>query len=103
MLVGVRRKAVALVGCIALLQFATACGNTQLPTPTPSPADEHIDGGDDRSRKGDYEKAIESYNEAIRLNPGHSDAYSKRGRSYYLLTPNPPMDRDGRREGSGRG
>jgi tetratricopeptide (TPR) repeat protein len=83
---GLRHKALAFFGCMVLLLAAAACGDTQPPTPTPSPADEHIARGKDHDRKGDYRKAIESYNEAIRLNPEHADAYSRRGNSYYRLT-----------------
>src|SRR5215471_6692294 len=34
------------------------------------------------ARKGEYDRAIESYDEAIRLNPKHADAFSNRGVAY---------------------
>ena len=82
MLVRLRHQALALIGCMVLLLAVAACGETQPPTPTPSPADEHIAKGKDHNRKGDYRKAIESYDEAIRLNPQDAIAYNSRGNAY---------------------
>jgi len=93
MLARMRHTAVLLLGLV-LLALALACGNTQPPTPTPSPADEHIERGDDHSRKGHYKEAIESYNEAIRLDPQNAKAYNNRGLTYQSLGKVEEAERD---------
>lgn len=56
--------------------------------PTPSPddltAEEWFNRGLSRD-ESDLEGKIADYTNAIRLNPRHGEAYSNRGRSYYLL------------------
>lgn len=43
---------------------------------------EHFNKGYAYSDKGEYDKAIESYNKAIELYPENADAYNARGRAY---------------------
>ena len=38
--------------------------------------------GNAYNEKGDYEQAIQDYDQAIRLNPGHATAFSNRGVAY---------------------
>ena len=44
--------------------------------------------------QGDYEKAIEQYNEAIRLNPQDADTYHNRSVAYRLIGKSVEAERD---------
>ncbi len=43
----------------------------------------HSQNGEAHSKNGDYEKAIQEFNEAIRLNPGLASAHYNRGEIYF--------------------
>ncbi len=59
-------------------------------TPAPAPsaptgmsARQYFDRAEEHRNKGDYDRAIADYTEAIRLNPQLANAYANRGNSYY--------------------
>ncbi|MDQ3710689.1 MAG: TonB family protein [Acidobacteriota bacterium] len=58
---------------------------TTTPTPNPTPPDSafYRKRGDDYTGKGEYDRAILDYNEAIRLNPQDAVAYYSRGFAYH--------------------
>ncbi len=58
---------------------------TPNPTPSPPPPDSafYRKRGDDYIGKGEYDRAISDYNEAIRLNPQDAVAYYSRGFAYH--------------------
>ena len=76
MLVGMRHTVLAL-GCV-VVALVMACGGT-------SPAEEYLRKGNDYVLSDGYEKAVQEYDEAIRLDPQHEDAYSNRGIAYGRL------------------
>lgn len=41
------------------------------------------DSGIAYRKKGNYDRAIQDYNEAIRLNPNYVDAFNDRGNAYF--------------------
>jgi Tfp pilus assembly protein PilF len=48
-------------------------------------ADEQITQGKDWTRKGDAQRAISSFDEAIKLAPEMAQAYHQRGKAYSIL------------------
>jgi len=46
---------------------------------------DYLQKGKDYFNRGDYQQAIEQYDEAIRLDPQYADAYFNRGRAYSYL------------------
>ena len=61
-----------------------------LPTPTATPevtlsATSHLESGDKYAAQGNYQKAIEEYTEAIRIDPEHHLAFFNRGVVYTVL------------------
>jgi tetratricopeptide (TPR) repeat protein len=59
------------------------------PAPKPSPAPQptrsarsYFDSGDTFRSRGDYDRAIEEYTQAIRLDPNYAAAYNNRGWAY---------------------
>ena len=79
MVTGMRHTAVLVLGCL-LLSAMVACGGG-----SSSLADEAFNRGVDYSDQGDYENAIEAYDEAIRLDPQDAYAYNNRGNAYKYL------------------
>ena len=77
MLAGMRHKTVLLLGLVLLVMATVACSL--------SPAETAYERGVDYGEQGDYEKAIEEYDEALRLNPEYANAYASRGGAYMLL------------------
>ena len=79
--------------CLLLISTLVSCGQ---PSPTPTPAavapvvapvpnltaEEYFLRGNDYAFQGQHEKAIQDYDEAIRLNPQFADAYYNRGTAY---------------------
>ena len=55
------------------------------PTPTPSPAQAAFSEGVELAGAGEHERAIERFNEAIRLDPSYAVAYNDRGVAYINL------------------
>ena len=56
---------------------------TAVPTATPYPkATLYFQPGVDYAKQGDYRKAIEQFNEAIRIDPQYAAAYYNRGWAY---------------------
>ena len=69
---------------------------TPLATPSPLPiptatsevtlgGTSHLESGDKYAAQGNYQKAIEEYTEAIRIDPEHHVAFFNRGVAYYEL------------------
>ena len=75
MLTGMRHTVVLVLGLVLLV---VACGGT-------SPAEEYLLKGNGYVNTDDYEKAVQEYDEAIRLNPQLVFAYNNRGNAYYYL------------------
>ena len=86
MLAGMRHKTVLLLGLVLLVMATVACSL--------SPAETAYNRGWDYAEQGDYENAIEAYDEAIRLNPQYAKAYNNRGIAYGLLGQQEQADRD---------
>ena len=89
-------KAVALIGCLVLLQIVIACGGTPQPTPvatTLSTAYVYYSSGLAYAYDGN-EQAIQDYNEAIRLDPQHALAYNLRGLANQALGNNTAANSD---------
>ena len=63
---------------LALLPVASACGGQ-------SETNKHDSAGVKLQTQGDFLGAIEEFNEAIRLDPGNSNAYTNRGFAYNQL------------------
>jgi tetratricopeptide (TPR) repeat protein len=56
------------------------------PAPAPAPSGDAVtffNRGNDHYKKGDYDRAIADYNEALRINPNYAEAYNNRGLAYY--------------------
>ena len=95
MLVGIRHTAVLILGCVLLVLGVIACGgDATQPLPgqsagrpafEPKNAGALFDRGTDYLEKGEYEKAIQDYDEAILLDPLDAITYSNRGSAYYNL------------------
>jgi tetratricopeptide (TPR) repeat protein len=84
---GELREAVVAPGILDAKQIPTP---RSTPTPTPkatatSNAQTTVDDGDYYFDLGEYQKAIEYYSEAIRLDPNHAGAYYIRGTAYSYL------------------
>jgi tetratricopeptide (TPR) repeat protein len=75
MLSGMRHKAVLVLGLVLLVMATVACSSL-------SPAKTAYNRGWDYAEQGDYENAIEEYDEAIRLDPQAAKAYNSRGIAY---------------------
>jgi len=82
-----------LIGCNG--EVAPLPTYTPYPTNTPVPSSPtsnnsspitYFEKGNDYFKQGDYQKAIEQYDEAIRLNPQYAKAYYNRGIAYYYLS-----------------
>jgi tetratricopeptide (TPR) repeat protein len=66
-----------------LLLATTACQDAgPRLQPDSDLADTLIDRGNAYSRKGQYDRAISDFDEAIRLRPDFADAYKQRGTAY---------------------
>ena len=77
-------KAVAVIGCLVLLQIVMAWGGTPQPTSvatTLSTAYVYYSSGLAYAYDGN-EQAIQYYDEAIRLDPNYAKAYYGRGLAY---------------------
>ena len=77
---GMRHKAVVALGCALLVAVTAACSEDVNPN----------DQGMLFFEQGDYQKAIEAFDEAIRLNPQDAEAYYHRGVAQNSL-PQPQM------------
>ena len=88
----------------ALMLLLTGCGGDAAPLPTYTPYPTYTPGpssptsnnsssttyfekGNDYFKQGDYQEAIEQYDEAILLNPQDASAYYNRGLAYHHLGP----------------
>ena len=78
MLSGMRHKTVPLLGLALLVMATVACSSL-------TPAETAYNRGWDYAEQGDYENAIEEYDEAIRLDPQLALAYHVRGLAYQRL------------------
>ena len=67
------RKAVLALGCVLLVAVTAACSEDVNPT----------DQGMTYLEQGDYRKAIDAFDEAIKLDPQDAIAYYNRGVAYY--------------------
>ncbi len=64
---------------------ASAWGVTSTPTPDSSLTTlDYVAQGEAYLEQGDYERAIATFSEAIRLDPDYTKAYLGRGYAYYL-------------------
>ncbi len=89
---GKRHKAVLALGCVLLIAVTAACSEDVNPN----------DRGMIYFEEGDYRKAIEAFDEAIKLDPQDAIAHYNRGVAYNLLgqsqrvssnlNPNPPKE-----------
>src|SRR5215472_902837 len=70
-----RRMLGVAVACIALLPLTMSASGENKPEVL-------IARGDSDARKGDYDKAIADYTEALRLEPKNAAAFAKRAWSY---------------------
>ena len=75
MLTGIRHKAVLALGCV-VVAVVMACGSAAEPS---------FDKALAALELGQYERAIEDLNEAIRLDPQYANAYGHRGSAYGKL------------------
>ena len=63
-----------------------ACGSIAQPTPTPNlTARQYFDRAGKHLDTGEYQKAIDNYDDAIRLDPQYSRAYNNKGIAYKKL------------------
>ena len=96
-----------LVGCggeaAPLPTYTTYPTYTPYPTNTPVPSSPtsnnsspttYFEKGNDYLKRGDYQKAIEQYDEAIRLDPQDTIAYYNRGILYGLIGKTIEAERD---------
>ena len=67
------------LACVGLL---AACSRLSADEPKLQTADAYCERGSTSLDKGEYDKAIADFTEAIRLNPKNANAYSKRGEAY---------------------
>ena len=65
------------VACLGLLPTALSCSGPKTPG-----AEEANERGFSHAEKGDHDKAIADFTEAIRLDPKDATAYNNRGASY---------------------
>ena len=74
MLAGMKYRTVPLLGLVLFVMVTAACSL--------SPTEIAYNQGVDYADQGDYVNANEEYDEAIRLDPQNSGAYSRRGYAY---------------------
>ena len=83
-----KRLTISLV-CLLLILALVSCGpqdKAKVVTPVPNLThEEYLMRGDDYCDLGQYEKAVQDYDEAIRLNPQFAVAYNNRGVAYEWL------------------
>ena len=75
MLTSIRHTPALILGSV-LVAMNVACGNAAVIP---------LDKGVDYAEQGDYEKAIEQFDEAVRLDPQDAKAYGNRGSAYSAL------------------
>jgi tetratricopeptide (TPR) repeat protein len=79
---------VLLVGGLAIATILANNSFNNYPPPVEEPlttAESHFNRGYDYYQQGEYQKAIEEYNQAIALDPNYTDAYNNRGLAYTNL------------------
>ncbi len=61
---------------------------TEAPAPetgTPADADAYFEKGNELGKQNKYQKAIEQFDRAIKLNPNRADYYASRGHAFYYM------------------
>ncbi len=58
---------------------------TEPETETPADAEKYFEKGNELGKQNQYQKAIEQFDRAIKLNPNRADYYASRGHAFYYM------------------
>ena len=80
-------RSCAVITLLVFLPLASACGETNSASSTTEAdkIEKLFDQANDYLVEGHYEKAIETYDKVIRLDPGHTLSKNNKATAYYLL------------------